>query len=109
MGADGPDRMMEVVTALSVFSKLLADLVAKLASAASDEIPALADDAKKSARQIVECCMDTAPVSHLRPEEVAAMRAELVQLAETLHAEIDGLVDLRWAQIGGGGTSRTRH
>jgi hypothetical protein len=108
MASDGSERMTEIVAALSVVSQVLADLVVKLASATPDEIPALRDDAETLAQRVVECCMDTAPVDHLPPEEVAALHSEMVQLAAALKAQIAGVVDLCLTRIAAG-TSQTRH
>jgi hypothetical protein len=109
MDSDGPERMVEIVTALAVVGEVLADLLVKLASATPAEIPALCDDAENLARRVVDCCIDTAPSDHLAPEEAAALRVELAQLVETLQAQIAGSVDLRMAEIMGGVASRTRH
>jgi hypothetical protein len=105
----GPERMAEMVTALSVLGEVLAALIVKLASATADEIPALFDEAEILAQRVTECCADTAPVDHLPPGEAARLRRELVQLAETLKGQIARIVDLRLAQFTGGATSRTRH
>jgi hypothetical protein len=105
----GPERMAEIVTALSVLGDVLAALIVKLASATADEIPALCDEAEILAQRVIECCADTAPVRHLPPEEVLNLRSELVQLAEALKDQIARIVDLRLAQFTGGAASRTRH
>jgi hypothetical protein len=109
VASDGSERITEVVTALCVVGELPVILTAKLASASADEIPALRDEAEKLAHRVVECCLDTAPADHLRPEEVAELRAEMFQLGETLRAQIGDIVDMCWAQIVGGATSRTWH
>jgi hypothetical protein len=107
--SDGSERMLEIVTALSVLGDVLAALIVKLASATADEIPALCDEAEILAQRVIECCADTAPVDHLPPEEVLNLRSELVQLAEALKDHIARIVDLRIAPFTGGATSRTRH
>jgi hypothetical protein len=104
---DGPERMVDIVSTISVVAVVLADLVMKLASAPADEISRLADDVKKSTKLVVECCTDTA--ENLSPEVAATLRTELAQLAETLQAQIAGIIDLRLAQLAGDGTSRTPH
>jgi hypothetical protein len=76
---------------------------------AATEIPAICNEAENLARRVVDCCIDTAPSDHLPPEEAAALRVELVQLAATLQAQITGIIDLRLAQITGGVASRTSH
>jgi hypothetical protein len=53
--------------------------------------------------------MNTAPVDHLPPDEVAELRANLHELAEALQAQIADIADLCWAQITGGVAPRTRH
>jgi hypothetical protein len=107
--SDGPERMVEMVTALSVLGEVLAALVVKLASATAVEIPTLCDEAEVLAQRVTECCADTAPVDHLPPEEAAAIRSDMLQLAEAMKAQIAGIVDLRLARFTGGVTSRTRH
>ena len=109
MASDGPERMVETVTAIAVVGEVLAALIVKLASATADEIPALREEAKKLAQRVAECCMNTAPVDHLPPDEVAELRANLHELAEALQAQIADIGDLCWAQIKGGVASRTRH
>jgi hypothetical protein len=107
--SDGPERMVEIVTALAVVGEVLAGLIVKLASATADEIPALCDEAEILAQRVIECCADTEPVDHLPPEGVLNLHRELVQLAEALKDQIARIVDLRLAQFTGGATSRTRH
>jgi hypothetical protein len=109
VASDGSERVTEVVTALCVVGELLVVLMAKLASATADEVPALREEAEKLAQRVVECCIDTAPVDHLPSEEAKELRSELLQLAETLKGQIGDIVDMCWAQIVGGDTSRTRH
>jgi hypothetical protein len=109
MASDGPERIVEIVTALSVVGELLAVVTAKLTSATADEIPALREEAKKLTQRVVGCCMDTAPVDHRPPDEVAELRANLHELAEALQAQIAEIADLCWAQITGGFASRTWH
>jgi hypothetical protein len=106
---EGSERMVEIVTVLAVVGEALAVLVARLASATATEIPAICKEAENLARRVVDCCIDTAPSDHLPPEEAAALRVELVQLAATLQAQITGIIDLRLAQIMGGVASRTSH
>jgi hypothetical protein len=109
MNSDGSERMTEIVTTLAVVGKVLAHLVVKLASATPAELPALCDDAKNLARRVVDCCIDSAPVDHLPSEEVAELRAELFQLAESLQVQINGIVDTCCERITGQGASGTRH
>jgi hypothetical protein len=109
MASDGPERMVEIVTALAVVGEVLAALIVKLASATADEMPALCDEAKILAQRVTECCADTAPVDPLQPEDVTELRANLHELAEALQAQIADIGDLCWAQITGGVASRTRH
>jgi hypothetical protein len=52
--------------------------------------------------------MDTAPIDHLPPEEVATLRADLHKLAEAFQAQIADILDCL-TQIAGGGASQTRH
>jgi hypothetical protein len=109
MASDGSERITEVVTALWVVGELLVVVMAKFASATADEIPALREEAEKLAQRVVEFCIDTAPVDHLPSEEAEALRSELLQLAETLKGRIGDIVEMCWAEIVGGDTSRTRH
>jgi hypothetical protein len=106
---NGSERMAEITTTLSVVGQSLADLAVRLASATADEIPTLADDARISVRRITACCMDTGPLEHFTPDDAAAFRAGLIQLADILQAQIVGIIDLRWAQLTSGGGSRSRH
>ncbi len=101
--------MVEIVTALSVVSEILADLVVKLASATTDEIPALCDEAEILAQRVTECCADTVSVDHLPPEEATAIRRDVLQLAGALRDQIARIVGLRLALFTGGATSQTRH
>jgi hypothetical protein len=109
MASDGSERMTEIVTTLAVVGELLVVLTAKLTSATAEEIPGLREEAKKLGHRVAECCIETAPVDHLPPDEVAELRAELFQLGATLQAHIPDVVDVCWAQIVGGATSRTWH
>ena len=110
MASDGPERMVEIVTALAIVGEVLAALIVKLASATADEIPALCDEAEILAQRVTECCADTAPVDPLQPEEVTELRTNLHELAEALQAQIADIADLCWAHITGGViASRTRH
>jgi hypothetical protein len=69
----------------------------------------LAADAKTTMGRIVKCCMDTAALEHLPPEDAATVRDELVSLGLTLEAQLAGIIKLRWALLAGGGASLTRH
>jgi hypothetical protein len=109
MNSHGPERMVEIVTALSVLGDVLTDLIVKLASATPNEIPALRAQAEALTQRVTECCADTAPVDHLAPEEVTAIRSEMVRLAEAIKAQIANIVDLRLTCFTGGAASRTRH
>jgi hypothetical protein len=106
---EGPERMAEIVTVLAVVGEVLAVLTAKLSSATADEIPALREEAERLAQRVVECCVDTAAVEHLHPEEATAIRSELLKLGEGMKAQIAGVVALCVAQITGGVVSRTSH
>jgi hypothetical protein len=79
---NGSERMADITTMLSVVGQSLADLAVRLASATADEIPTLADDARISVQGITACCMDTGPLEHFTPDDAAALRAGLIQLAE---------------------------
>jgi hypothetical protein len=109
MAFDGSERMAEIVTMLAVVDELLVGLTANLISATADEMPALCEEAEKIAQRVVECCMDTAPIDHLPPEEVATLRANLHKLAEAFQAQIADILDVCLTQIAGGGASQTRH
>jgi hypothetical protein len=109
MVSDGPERMVEIVTALSVLSDVLTDLIVKLASATTDEIPAIRAQAEALAQRVTECCADTASVDHLAPAEATAIRSDMLLLAEAMKVEIARIVDLRLAPFTGGAASRTRH
>jgi hypothetical protein len=106
---DGDERMVQVVTMLAVAGEVLADLVKRFASATTDVMPALEADAIAEIKRMVACCTDTAPLEHIAPEDAAALRAELVILGQTLVAEISGIVELRWVQLGEPVATRTRH
>jgi hypothetical protein len=66
-------------------------------------MPALEADAIAEIKRMVACCTDTAPLERIAPEDAAALRAE------TLVAEISGIVELRWVQLGEPVATRTRH
>jgi hypothetical protein len=74
----GAERMSEMVVTLAVAGEVLALLAVQLASARADEMPALAAEAKTTMGRIVKCCMDTAALEHLPPEDAATVRDELV-------------------------------
>jgi hypothetical protein len=93
-----PSEWVRFVTTLAVVGEVLAALVVKLASATSDEIPALCDEAEILAQCVVECCADTAPVDPLHSEEVTELRANLHEWAEALQALIADVADLCWAR-----------
>jgi hypothetical protein len=101
--------MAKIGSVLAEVGELLAVLTAKLESATVDEMPALFDEARDAARTILRCCLASDPTEHLPPEEVAALRAELVKLGRSLEAQIVDIVDIRWTQLGGPEPSRTRH
>jgi hypothetical protein len=101
MDSHGSERM--------VVGDVLTDLVAKLASATTDEIPALRAQAEALTQRVTECRSATASVDHLAPEEATAMRGDMLLLAEAMKVEIARIVDLRLAPFTGGATSRTRH
>ena len=109
--ASGSERMVEIVTAISVLGDILSDLIVKLASATADEIPALRAQAEALALRVTECCADTASVDHLPPEQATAIRSELLKLGEGMKAQIADVVSLCMARLtgGGGGTPLTRH
>jgi hypothetical protein len=101
--------MTEIVTMLSVVGELLEALTANLVSATADENPSLREEAKRLAQRVVECCINTAPVDHLCPEEVAKLRADLHELAEAFRAQIANIFDLCLTEIASGGASQTWH
>ena len=111
MNANGDDdeRMVELVTMLAVAGQVLAALAVELASATANEVPELAADAKVLMERIVACCVETSPLEHLTQEHAATLRAELLKLGEALEAQIAGIIDIRWTQLTGGGSSSTRH
>jgi hypothetical protein len=109
MDSHGPERMVEIVIALSVLGDVLKNLIVKLASATTDEIPALRAQAEALTQRVIECCADTASVDHLSPKEATAIRTEMLQLAEAMKAQIASIVDVRLAPFTGGATSQTRH
>jgi hypothetical protein len=87
--------------------ELLTALTVKLGSARLAEMPSLIAEAKEATRLIVRCSLASDPPGHLPAEEVAMLRGELVKLGEALEAEIAGIIDTRWAQLGT--MSATRH
>jgi hypothetical protein len=109
MDTRGPERVVEIVTAISVLGDVLSDLIVKLASATADEIPGIRAQAEALAERVAEYCADTASVEHLRREEATAIRSELLKLGEGMKAQIADTVSLCMARITGGVASRTRH
>jgi hypothetical protein len=105
MDTPGPARMR----ALSVLNDVLTDLIVQLASAPTDEIPALRAQAEAVTERVIEYCADTASMAYLPPEEVAAIRSKLLELGAAMKAHIARIVDLRLAQFTCVETSRTRH
>jgi phage host-nuclease inhibitor protein Gam len=105
----GPERMAEMVTMLTAVSEVLAALTVRLSTAAADEVPALAAEAKTTMARLVKGCADTASLQHLPPEDAATVRDELLSLGRTLEAEIAAIVKLRWTLVTGGGASLIRH
>jgi precorrin isomerase len=104
-----PSEWWKLFTALSVLGDILKDLIVKLASATTDEIPALRAQAEALTQRVIECCADTASVDHLSPKEATAIRTEILQLAEAMKAQIASIVDVRLAPFTGGATSQTLH
>jgi hypothetical protein len=104
---------MKIEPVLAEVGELLAALTAKLRSATVEEMPALIDEAKDATRTILRCCLVADPSEHLRPDEAAALRAELVKLGEALEAQVAGIINVRWAQLTTGATgaivTSTRH
>jgi hypothetical protein len=101
--------MVKIEPILAEVCELLTALTAKLGSARLVEMPSLIAEAKDAVRLIVRCSLASNPAGHLPPAEVAMLRAELVKLGEALEAEIAGVIDIRWMQLGGPKPSRTRH
>jgi hypothetical protein len=111
MDSGGPERMAEIVTAISVLGEVLSELIVKLASATADEIPGLRAQAEALTERVTEYCADSAAVGHLPPEEATAIRSELLKLGEGMKAQIADVVSLCIARLtgSGGGTPITRH
>jgi hypothetical protein len=99
--------MVKIEPVLAEVCQLLIGLTTKLGSARLAEMPALIVDAKEAVRLVVRLASDQ--TSHLPPEEVAMLRAELVKIADALEAQIAGVVGIRWTQLAGGTASATRH
>lgn len=101
--------MRKIKPVLAEVGELLADLTVKLRSATPADMPGLIEEAEDATRTILTCCLASEPVDHLPPGEVAALRAELVRLGEALEAQITGIIEIRWAQLGRGSASTTLH
>jgi len=97
------------VAATLAAAQALVLLVVKIGSATADEIPALADEAKRSAKTICAFSGDTMALEYLRPEDKAELRAGLDKLSKDLQVQIAGIVDLRRAQLVNSGASSIRH
>jgi hypothetical protein len=100
--------MAHIEATLAEVGELLAVLTVKIESATVEEMPALIDDAKKTARSILRSCL-ASETKHLPPEEAAMLHVELTKLGDALEAKIAGIVDQRWAQLTGGIASATLH
>jgi hypothetical protein len=101
--------MVKIGPVLTEVGELLAILTVKLESATVEEMPALIDEARDAARRVLGCCLAPDPTEHLQPVELAVLRAELVKLGNSLEAQIAGILDLRWAQLGATPQSQTKH
>jgi hypothetical protein len=101
--------MARIAATLAEIAELLAVLSIKLEAATVEEMPALIDDSKEAVRNILRSCLASESTNHLTAEEVAVLRVELTELTEALQAQIDGIVEVRWAQLTGGSASSTRH
>jgi hypothetical protein len=99
--------MVKIEPVLAEVCQLLIGLTTKLGSARLAEMPPLIVDAKEAVRLVVR--LASSQTSHLPPEEVAMLRAELVQIADALEAQIAGVVGIRWTQLTGGTASATLH
>jgi hypothetical protein len=101
--------VVKIEPVLAEVCELLTDLTVKLGHARLAEMPSLITEAKEAARLIVRCSLASDPAGHLPPDEVAILRSELVRLGEALEAQIAGIINIRWKQLGGGTVSATRH
>jgi hypothetical protein len=100
-------EMVKIEPVLAQVCQLLIGLTTKLGSARLAEMPPLIVDANEAVRLVVR--LASSQTSHLPPEEVAMLRAELVQIADALEAQIAGVVGIRWTQLTGGTASATLH
>jgi hypothetical protein len=99
--------IVKIEPMLTEVCQLLIGLTIKLGSASLAEMPALIVDAKEAVRLVVRLASDQ--TSHLPPEEVAMLRAELVKIADALEAQIAGVVGIRWTELGASPQSQTKH
>jgi hypothetical protein len=104
---DGSEQL-DVAATLAA-AATLAFLMVKIGSATADEIPALADEAKRSAQIICAFSGDTLALEYLGSNDAAELRAGLEKLSRDLQVQIAGVVDLRRAQLANSGVSSTRH
>jgi hypothetical protein len=101
---------MKIEPVLAEVCELLALLTIKFGSATLAQMPSHIDEAKDAARTILRGCLASGLASHLSPEEVATLRAELAKLGNAaLEAQLAGIIDIRWLQLMGGGASSTPH
>jgi hypothetical protein len=100
-------EMVKIEPVLAEVCELLADLTVKLGSARLAEMPSLIAEAQEAARLVVSCSLASDPAGP--PDEVVMLRAELVRLGEALEAQIAGIINIRWKQLGRGVVSATRH
>jgi hypothetical protein len=105
----GPERTAEMVTMLTAASEALGALTVRLSTASTNEMPALAVEAKATMERIVKGCTDIAALGQLSPEDAATVGNELLSLGRTLEAQFAGIVDLRCAQLASGGWSFALH
>jgi hypothetical protein len=101
--------MADIAATLAEVDELLTVLTAKIESATTvEEMPALIDDARETARSLLRSCL-ASETEHLLPEEAGILHVELTKLGDALEAQIAGIIDQRWAQLTGGSASLTRH
>jgi hypothetical protein len=100
-------EMAKIEPVLAEVCQLFIRLTVKLGSARLAEMAPLIVDRKEAVRLVVRLASDQ--TSHLPPEEVAMLRAELVKIADALEAQIAGVVGIPWTQLTGGTASATRH
>jgi hypothetical protein len=107
MSVDRHSPEDEIAT-LAIAASNLVGLMARIGTAAPDEMPTLAAEAKTSVEHIIRCCADLTSLAELTPDRTQTARNNLYHLAKTLQDQIASIFAHRLLQPRDG-MSQTKH